>query len=231
VGQANVVTAWNGSTTPVAVTAGANVSITGGVISTTTGDPNVVTAWNGSTTPVAVTAGDGITIYSGVITSSAALHAFGSLIYDGNTLATDFSAPSTPVPLVVGGSNLAYSFGSYEADFSTGVIRYLGSDTIITQFTVSMSYKILSGSQPYIISVYHYIAGGTGWVPIPHYEKTVTPFMIPFSTDTLIFDVYITGAAELSVGDRLGIWVTNTMNTASFFMTNLSFMAVFLVGL
>ena len=61
-----VVISWDGSTNQVAVTAGTNMDITAGVISTTA-EPNVVTEWNGSTAPVQVTAGTDIDITNGII--------------------------------------------------------------------------------------------------------------------------------------------------------------------
>ena len=63
-----VVTSWDGSITPVDVTAGTDIDISAGVISYT-GTPasGVVTSWNGSTTPVAVTAGANVNIAGGVI--------------------------------------------------------------------------------------------------------------------------------------------------------------------
>jgi hypothetical protein len=66
-----VVTSWNGLTTPTDVTAGANIDITGGVISATDA-ATVVESWDGSTTPVDVTAGSGIDITGGVITNTVA---------------------------------------------------------------------------------------------------------------------------------------------------------------
>lgn len=68
-----VVQTWDGSTTPVNVTAGSDIDIANGVISYTgTTQANVVTSWDGSTTPVAVTAGTGISIAGGTITATGA---------------------------------------------------------------------------------------------------------------------------------------------------------------
>jgi hypothetical protein len=67
--DAPVVTSWDGSTLPVNVTAGTNMSITNGTISTT-GEPNVVTSVEGSTSPVGLTAGSGINITGGVISAT-----------------------------------------------------------------------------------------------------------------------------------------------------------------
>jgi hypothetical protein len=68
-GGTQVVESWNGGTAPVDVTAGNNISIVNGQISTTA-EPNVVTSWDGSTAPLAVTAGSGINIAGGVISST-----------------------------------------------------------------------------------------------------------------------------------------------------------------
>jgi hypothetical protein len=68
-GGTQVVESWNGGTAPVDVTAGNNISIVNGQISTTA-EANVVTSWDGSTAPLAVTAGSGINISGGVISST-----------------------------------------------------------------------------------------------------------------------------------------------------------------
>lgn len=68
-GGTQVVDSWNGGTAPVDVTAGNNISIVNGQISTTA-DSNVITSWDGSSAPIAVSAGSGITIVGGVISST-----------------------------------------------------------------------------------------------------------------------------------------------------------------
>lgn len=70
-GGGGIVQSWNGSTSNVDVTAGANMSITSGLI-TTTAEPNVVTSVEGSTSPVGLSAGSGIAISpAGVISNTA----------------------------------------------------------------------------------------------------------------------------------------------------------------
>ncbi len=64
-----IVTSWNGSTTPLAITPGANINIDAGVISAS--NPGPVIMWNGSTNPVNITAGTNISIAGGVISTSA----------------------------------------------------------------------------------------------------------------------------------------------------------------
>jgi len=64
-----VVESWNGSTTPVDVTATGLMNIASGVISTSA-EANVVTSVEGSSSPVALTAGTNVDITGGVISST-----------------------------------------------------------------------------------------------------------------------------------------------------------------
>jgi hypothetical protein len=101
-----VVVRWNGSTNQVAVTAGANMDITAGVISTTA-EPNVVTEWNGSTTPVQVTAGTDIDIANGVISYTGS---------PGGGVVTSWNGSTNPVSVTAGAG----------IDITNGVITNTG---------------------------------------------------------------------------------------------------------
>jgi len=106
-GGSGIITSWDGSTSPVAVTASTNMSITNGVIATTA-EPNVVTSVQGSTTPVGLSSGTGIAISpSGVISATGTVAATENSSFFTGLLPSDnyVSGVWTPVWFTSSGLN------------------------------------------------------------------------------------------------------------------------------